>query len=295
MKINYFETLNRLKVTLNISNKKLAELLEISLETLKQFEEFDYKPKEKVINKIEALCKENNLTLVEFVPDYEYINKICNLTFSTNDVITNQCSVRYDYDHPFEKYYNLEIITKAYNKLLDKSWSIQKFTYWIVIYFYIINGGFYDELIEDFTPLKNIVIDNLTYLLDGFSFIYSYKEKKEWESLYINIKNLDHILKTISNWKCVYTLTMENDFVISNFYSIFINDDLKECLISFYDDPFLDKLDNYLIKKVDKNEFIELINTLIKNGYEFLACDDEYLFDEEDFKDINLAFKIKNY
>ena len=295
MKINYFETLNRLKVTLNISNKKLAELLEISLETLKQFEEFDYKPKEKVINKIEALCKENNLTLVEFVPDYEYINKICNLTFSTNDVITNQCSVRYDYDHPFEKYYNLEIITKAYNKLLDKSWSIQKFTYWIVIYFYIINGGFYDELIEDFTPLKNIVIDNLTYLLDGFSFIYSYKEKKEWESLYINIKNLDHILKTISNWKCVYTLTMENDFVISNFYSIFINDDLKECLISFYDDPFLDKIDNYLIKKVDKNEFIELINTLIKNGYEFLAYDDENLFDEEDFKDINLAFKIKNY
>ena len=233
MKINYFETLNRLKVTLNISNKKLAELLEISLETLKQFEEFDYKPKEKVINKIEALCKENNLTLVEFVPDYEYINKICNLTFSTNDVITNQCSVRYDYDHPFEKYYNLEIITKAYNKLLDKSWSIQKFTYWIVIYFYIINGGFYDELIEDFTPLKNIVIDNLTYLLDGFSFIYSYKEKKEWEILYINIKNFDHILKTISNWRCVYTLTMKNDFVISNFYSIFINDDLKECLISF--------------------------------------------------------------
>lgn len=164
-----------------------------------------------------------------------------------------------------------------------------------VIYFYIINGGFYDELIEDFTPLKNIVIDNLTYLLDGFSFIYSYKEKKEWESLYINIKNLDHILKTISNWKCVYTLTKENDFVISNFYSIFINDNLKECLISFYDDPFLDKIDNYLIKKVDKNEFIELINTLIKNGYEFLAYDDEYLFDEDEFKDINLAFKVKNY
>lgn len=295
MKINYFETLNRLKVTLNISNKKLAELLEISLKTLKQFEEFDYKPKEKVISKIEALCKENNLTLVEFVPDYEYINKICNLTFSTNDVSINQCSVRYDYDHPFEKYYNLEIITKAYNKLLDKSWSIKKFTYWIVIYFYIINGGFYDELIEDFTPLKNIVIDNLTYLLDGFSFIYSYKEKKEWESLYINIKNLDHVLKTISNWRCVYTLTMENDFVISNFYSIFINDNLKECLISFYDDPFLDKIDNYLIKKFDKNEFIELINTLIKNGYEFLAYDDEDLFDEEDFKDINLTYKIKNY
>ena len=244
MKINYFETLNRLKVTLNISNKKLAELLDISLENLKQFEDLNYKPKKRLVNKIEALCKENNLTLVEFVPDYEYINKICNLTFSTNDVITNQCSVRYDYDHPFEKYYNLEIITKAYNKLLDKSWSIQKFTNWIVIYFYIINGGFYDELIEDFTPLKNIVIDNLTYLLDGFSFIYSYKEKKERESLYINIKNLDHILKTISNWKCVYTLTKENDFVISNFYSIFINDDLKECLISFYDDPFLDKIDN---------------------------------------------------
>lgn len=295
MKINYFETLNRLKVTLNISNKKLAELLEISLKTLKQFEEFDYKPKEKVINKIEALCKENNLTLVEFVPDYEYINKICNLTFSTNDVITNQCCVRYDYDHPFEKYYNLEIITKAYSKLLDKSWSIEKFSHWIVIYLYIINGGFYDELIEDFTPLESIVIENLTYLLDGFSFIYSYKEKKVWESLYIDIKNLDHILKTISNWRCVYTLTKKNDFEISNFYSIFINDDLKECLISFYDDPFLDKIDNYLIKKVDKNEFIELINTLIKNGYEFLAYDDEYLFDEEDFKDINLAFKIKNY
>lgn len=295
MKINYFETLNRLKVTLNISNKKLAELLDISLENLKQFEDLNYKPKKRLVNKIEALCKENNLTLVEFVPDYEYINKICNLTFSTNDVITNQCSVRYDYDHPFEKYYNLEIITKAYNKLLDKSWSIQKFTNWIVIYFYIINGGFYDELIEDFTPLKNIVIDNLTYLLDGFSFIYSYKEKKERESLYINIKNLDHILKTISNWKCVYTLTKENDFVISNFYSIFINDDLKECLISFYDDPFLDKIDNFLIKKVDKNEFIELINALIKNGYEFLAYDDEYLFDEDEFKDINLAFKVKNY
>ena len=295
MKINYFETLSQLKVTLNISNKKLAELLEISLKTLKQFEEFDYKPKEKVINKIESLCKENNLTLVEFVPDYEYINKICNLTFSTDDVSINQCSVRYDYDHPFEKYYNLETITKAYNKLLDKSWSIEKFSYGIVMYFCIINGGFYDELIEDFTPLKNIVIDNLTYLLDGFSFIYSYKEKKEWEILYINIKKFDHILKTISNWRCVYTLTMENDFVISNFYSIFINDDLKECLISFYDDPFLDKIDDYLIKKVDKNEFIELINTLIKNGYEFIAHDDEYLFDEEDFKDINLTYKIKNY
>ena len=295
MKIDFFETVNKLQDCLKISDEELSNLLGVSLKTLKQFEEFDYKPKEKVINKIEALCKENNLTLVEFVPDYEYINKICNLTFSTNDVITNQCRVRYDYDHPFEKYYNLEIITKAYNKLLDKSWSIQKFTNWIVIYFYIINGGFYDELIEDFTPLKNIVIDNLTYLLDGFSFIYSYKEKKEWECLYINIKNLDHILKTISNWKCVYTLTMENDFVITNFYSIFINDDLKECLISFYDDPFLDKIDNYLIKKVNKNEFIELINTLIKNGYEFLAYDDEYLIDEEDFKDINLVFKIKNY
>lgn len=83
--------------------------------------------------------------------------------------------------------------------------------------------------------------------------------------------------------------------MISNFYSIFINDDLKECLISFYDDPFLDNIDNYLIKKVDKNEFIKLINTLIKNGYEFLAYDDKYLFDEEDFKDINLTYKIKNY
>lgn len=295
MKINYFETLNKLKVMLNISNEKLAELLKISLKTLKQFEDLNYKPKEKVINKIEALCKENNLILVEFIPDYEYINKICNLTFSTNDVSINQCSVRYDYDHPFEKYYNLEIITKAYNKLIDKSWSIQKFTYWIVIYYYIINGGFYDDLIEDFTPFESVVIENLTYLLDGFSFIYSYKEKKERESLYINIKNLDHILKTISNWRCVYTLTKENDFEISNFYSIFINDDLKECLISFYVDPFLDKIDNFLIKKIDENEFIELINTLIKNSYEFLAYDDEYLFDEDEFKNINLTYKIKNY
>lgn len=295
MKIDFFETVNKLQDCLKISDEELSNLLGVSLKTIKKWEDRTKKPRGDFKRKIINLCKKNNVQVVEYVPDYELINKICNLTFSTNDVRINQCSVRYDYDHPFEKYYNLEIINKAYNKLLDKSWSIEKFSHWIVIYLYIINGGFYDELIEDFTPLKNIVIDNLTYLLDGFSFIYSYKEKKEWESLYINIKNLDHILKTISNWRCVYTLTKENDFVISNFYSIFINDDLKECLISFYDDPFLDKIDNYLIKKVNKNEFIELINTLIKNGYEFLAYDDEYLFDEDEFKDINLAFKIKNY
>lgn len=295
MKIDFFETVNKLKDCLKISDEELSNLLEVSLKTIKKWEDRTKQPRGDFKRKIINLCKKNNIQVVEYKPDFEFIKRICNLTCTENDLLKNNYFIKYDYDHPFEKYYNLEIITKAYNKLLDKSWSIQKFTYWIVIYFYIINGGFYDELIEDFTPLKNIVIDNLTYLLDGFSFIYSYKEKKEWESLYINIKNLDHILKTISNWKCVYTLTKENDFVISNFYSIFINDNLKECLISFYDDPFLDKIDNYLIKKVDKNEFIELINALIKNGYEFLAYDDEYLFDEDEFKDINLAFKVKNY
>lgn len=295
MKIDFFETVNKLQDRLKISDEELSNLLGVSLKTIKKREDRTKEPRGDFKRKIINLCKKNNIQVVEYKPDFEFIKRICNLTCTDFDLLKNVNFIKYDYDHPFKKYYNLEIITKAYNKLLDKSWSIEKFSYWIVIYLYIINGGFYDELIEDFTPLKNIVIDNLTYLLDGFSFIYSYKEKKEWEILYINIKNFDHILKTISNWRCVYTLTMENDFVISNFYSIFINDDLKECLISFYDDPFLDKIDNYLIKKVDKNEFIELINTLIKNGYEFLAYDDEYLFDEEDFKDINLTYKIKKY
>lgn len=57
MKIDFFETVNKLQDCLKISDEELSNLLGVSLKTLKQFEEFDYKPKEKVINKMKHFAK----------------------------------------------------------------------------------------------------------------------------------------------------------------------------------------------------------------------------------------------
>lgn len=295
MKIDFFETVHNLKDCLQISEFELSNLLEVSLKTIKKREDRTKEPRGDFKIKIINLCKENNIQLVKYHPDFEFIKRICNLTCTDLDLLKNVKFIKYDYDHPFEKYYSLEIITKAYNKLIDKSWSIEKFTYWIVFYYHIINGGFYEELVENFITLENFVINYLTYLFDGFSFICSYEEIKDWEILYTNIKNLDHILKTISSWRCVCTLKNEKNKLRFTSYFMLINDNLKEYIVFIGDISFSCAINNDLIKSVDANSFVEQFNTLVANNYRLLSLEEEYLLCENAFRDINLTFLRKDY
>lgn len=87
MKIDFFETVNKLKDYLKISNKELSNLLGVSLKTIKKWEDRTKQPRGDFKRKIINLCNEHNIQLVEYQPDSEFIKRICNLTCTDLDLL----------------------------------------------------------------------------------------------------------------------------------------------------------------------------------------------------------------
>lgn len=65
MKIDYAKAIMDLRVTLDISQMALAELLGVSFSSVNRWENGKYEPTKLAKKKIERLCEENNIILGE--------------------------------------------------------------------------------------------------------------------------------------------------------------------------------------------------------------------------------------
>ena len=97
MKIDFFETVNKIQDCLKISNEELSNLLEVSLKTIKKWEDRTKEPRGDFKRKIINFCKKNNIQVVEYKPDFEFIKRICNLTCTDFDLLKNVNFIKYDY------------------------------------------------------------------------------------------------------------------------------------------------------------------------------------------------------
>ena len=59
-----------------------------------------------------------------FMYDKDLTNKVCNLTCTKEDVCRDQSIIKYDYENPFKKYYDIDIIVGAINKYISKECAI---------------------------------------------------------------------------------------------------------------------------------------------------------------------------
>lgn len=202
--------------------------------------------------------------------DKELIGKICNLTCNKKDVNLKNEEIKYDLDHPFKKYYSVEIIMKAINKYLSKEWDDVFLARWACTYMYIICGGYKDEVVEELNPIEWLVKELIVWELDGISFFDD--ESKDYLDEWIqSFKSLDLIFKTSNKWNGL------ND----DEYVVFVNDEDKQyviCSIEFLDEEY----DKKYIKQVSREEQINIVKDLQKTGYTLLSCNEKYYFEDID-------------
>ena len=216
--------------------------------------------------------------------DKELIEKVCNLTCSKEEVCRDQTTINYDVDHPFEKYFDVNIIIGALNKYISKEWDETTLAHWFCIYDYIICGGFSDDLKEDYNPLERFITEVISWDLDGLSFFDEEAYLDDgintiygWIEWY---KNIDHIWKTRDSWHGVYAAIGEYDSENRQQYVLLINDKLKKYMIIFSD--FLRnnyKHQNGYLRYTTKNKFAKLEEKLSKD-YKNLSCDEDSFKEE---------------
>ena len=294
MKIDFFETVKKLKDCLKISDEELSNLLEVSLKTIKKWEDRTKEPRGDFKRKIINLCKKNNVMLVEYVPDFDYIKRICNLTCTENDLLKNEHFIKYDYDHPFDKYYNLNIIINAFNKYKDINDEYKTLENWSNIYGLILSGGNFFNIKQDYSVFKKNIVECICYLLNGISsdclLTREYIEYNfDYKKTLLSFKNLNHILETLEEWNLVYFCHKDEDY-IEEIYGIVINNKRNEYLIIYnYDDDLINGYEDNQIKKISsKEKFINTLNFYKENDYSFLHLDEECLKYVKDFKKLNL-------
>jgi len=65
MKVDYANAIIQIRVKLDLSQMALAELLGVSFSSVNRWENGKYEPTKLVKKKIEIICKENDIQLVE--------------------------------------------------------------------------------------------------------------------------------------------------------------------------------------------------------------------------------------
>ena len=217
--------------------------------------------------------------------DKDLINKVCNLTCTKDDVCRDQTAINYDYEYPFEKYYDINVIVGAINKYISKEWDDKTLAGWACIYNHILCGGFHKSLKENFNPLEQYLIDDLSWRLDGLSFFdgNTYFDESEDEIFDIidSYKNWDHIWQTRNDWKGVYATIGEYDKTNGHQYVLLINDNLKEYIILFSEGHLSNnyKRQNESLKYTTKNKFVKLVEK-IKKDYKIISCSEKFYYSD---------------
>lgn len=214
--------------------------------------------------------------------DRELIEKVCNLTCKPEEINVDQTSFKYDVDHPFEKYYKVDIIIGAINKYILKEWNDITLANWCCIYDWILCGGFDANIKENFNPFERFLVDVISWDLDGLSFfdedVDELDEVYEWIKFY---KNIDRVWQTRNGWKGVYATIGEYDKENGQQYVVIVNDSLKEYMIIFSEHLKNSyKYQNEFLKYTTKNKFIRLIEKLKDLGYSNLSCSEECYYQE---------------
>ena len=216
--------------------------------------------------------------------DKDLIERVCNLTCSKEDVCRNQTIIDYDYEYPFEKYYDVNIIIGAINQYITKEWDDQTLARWCCIYNWILWGGFSNNLKEDLNPLEKYLFEDLSWSLDGLSFFdaENYFEESE-DEIYEIIEyftNWDHVWQTRDSWKGVYATIGEYDMINGNQYVLLINDNLKEYMILFSEHLSNNyKHQNEYLRYTTKNKFVKLVEKL-KEEYKIISCSEKCYYSD---------------
>ncbi len=201
--------------------------------------------------------------------DLELTKKICNVACDLEEINIDQTKVKYDNDHPFKKYYRLETIIKAINKYKNNEISDECLAHWSCLYCWILNGGFSDDLTEDYDcELEKIIRYEISDVLDSLSFYdgETYYDLNEYIEAF---KSLDLLLKDIEKWEGFFTPTENADYNEDQYVVLFNKIDKQ--FIILYTDYFENGNSYEDLLFVDEEEYNDKLNTLIQLGYKELS------------------------
>ena len=211
--------------------------------------------------------------------DKDLTNKVCNLTCTKEDVFRDQSIIKYDYENPFKKYFDIDIIVGAINKYLSKEWDAQTFASWACIYNWILCGGFHDDLKENLNSFEAFMKEVISWDLDGLSFfdedyLDDDESLEDWVQIY---KDWNHILQTQEDWKAVYAMVGDCAEFNEDQYVVIINDNLKEYMI-IHSDHLENGFEDDRFKYITEEAFIELIEQLKEEEYKILSCSEKWYY-----------------
>lgn len=217
----------------------------------------------------------------------ELIQRVCDLTWTENDISRKIDTIKYDPVHPFRKYYSFKSIEGAIEKFLANEWSDRTLAHWACIYCWILCGGCKRHITEDLNSFERFFRDVVTWDLDGLSFFSVEEEEddleKEMHDLIMLFKNYDHIWQTRDQWRAVYAIVGPCQEFNGEQYVVLINDTSKEYMIRFSDhleNGFEDKYFRF----VPESALMELVEQLKNDGYSILSCSEQCYY--RDIKDI---------
>ena len=99
--------------------------------------------------------------------------KVCNISCNEKELTelsSTLSTTKFDLDHPFDKYYSVEIIIKAINKYLNGEITDQYLAHWMNTYNWIISASDGAEKANEKYTLKEYVEYNISNDLDTLSF-----------------------------------------------------------------------------------------------------------------------------
>lgn len=212
--------------------------------------------------------------------DKELIEKLYDLTCDSKDVDINQEDIKYDIEHPFAKYYSIEVIENAVAKYVNHEWTSFVLDRWATLYCWVLSGGFDDNLIEELNPLQALIKEHITDLLDVLSSFDEEKVQiKELLGLVEQFKNLDIIYKTSNDWRGYAAVIGMFGLLNGDKYIVLINDSRKEYLITiynFYDEEYLP----IFIENVGEDEFKMKIQELEQKEFRILSFRENIYYEE---------------
>lgn len=194
----------------------------------------------------------------------EFFEKVCKVECTLVELQEAKLTeMEYDYDNPFERYYQLESILIALRKYKKHNITAQYLAYWANTYNWIINGGFKSKIKKKDFLLHQIIQWEISDALDALSF---FEDKKNYnlKSFSYIFQTLDLILHSIEEWKGYYTLSS-----LENTYILLVNQRLLRYVVltTNYEDK------NEILQDFEKLDIEELkkqINTLKKLYYKDL-------------------------
>ena len=214
--------------------------------------------------------------------DKSLIERVCNLTCISEDIVRSQTSIKYDIAYPFKKYYDMKTAIRAIKKCISKEWDDTMLSHWFCIYNWIICGGFDDNLKEDLTPIEDFLKEIISWDFDGMAFFdASYIEEDITE--YLNdviqeCENLDYIWQTRNEWKLFFSDVGELAKINEDHYALLINDSKKRYTI-IHTDYFHYATPAESFKYIAENEFNALVEQLKADEYEIISYSEEFYYD----------------